>query len=323
MCRQVASATAIVSWMLCGLLVVYGACLAIMTCVPQPPPPFDLEPELDTRVPVNSQTRHTPHLSNDSNTRLLNSDLEKQSGSAHPLLGSRNGSSASVGESMRIGRPMPLRRGLQPNASYSSSEYPVNAPQTAMRENDENLPFWPADESRSLDESRSYPPSYTSADATPRPLALRPGSIYSNSPSASSASVGFVNIRSSTLPPPQQSHAQKSMSRRTRTSSISNSVYSSSSRESDDFIPPVPLLDAYRSSSPGPQLISDAYRSSSPGPQLISDAYRSSSPGLQLISDASRTSSPRPQFVRPRADSGPWQQLVLDAAAGRRSIHLG
>jgi len=284
MCRQVASATAIVAWVLCGLLVVYGACLAIMCCIPQPPP-LDLEPELDMQVPVNSQARHVTHLSINSNTRLINPDLEKQIGSAHPLLSSRNGSSGSVEESMRIGRPMPLQRGVQQSASYGS-EYPLNVSPTAMRGSDEDLLFWPAGESRrmrSLDESRHYPPSYTSTDPTPRPLALRPGSIYSAGSPASPAPVGFVNgARSATLPPPPlpaQSNAQKAMSRRTRSSSMTNSVYSVASGDSEEFIPPVPSLGAYRT-------------------------------------------SPGPRFVRPRADSGPWQQLVLDAAAGRRSVHV-
>jgi len=77
-CRQILFYTAIVSWVLCGLLVIYAACLAIMVCIPRPPPILGLDPELDAEVPVNAQARHIIHSSIDSHTGLVEPNAGKQ-----------------------------------------------------------------------------------------------------------------------------------------------------------------------------------------------------------------------------------------------------
>lgn len=265
-CRQISSYTAIASWVLCGLLVVYAACLAIMACVPRPPPIEGLEPELDAEVPVNMQARSVARLSIDSHTRLVNSDAEKQLYSARPLPDTH------------------IRQQMQREAQQSAwSQYRSNASPPNMMGRDENVLYRPAGVSRrmrSLDESRPLPPSGSYADPIPRAWTQTPDSMYSISTSSSSSVVFASGPRSATLPPPAQFNpAQRPGARRTRSSSLSNSVHSLTSRESMELPPP-----------PVPSM---GVRRMTPGQQSIRSLASSDSSG-----------------------TGHWRQLVLDAAAG-------
>ena len=211
-CRQISSYTAIVSWILCGLLVTYGACLAILACIPRPPPIQGLEPELDVEVPVNAQARHVIHSSIDSYTRLVDSDVEKQLYTARPLPDTRD---RQQQQKVQQGAPF----------TEYSTQYRPSTSSFRMLGRDENLPYRPAGESgrmRSLDESRPPPPSVPYAEPIPRAWTQTPGSMYS----VSTSSVGFVSgARSATLPQPPPL-AQFNPAQRIRSSSLSNSVYS-------------------------------------------------------------------------------------------------
>jgi len=237
MCKRVAFYTAIVSWALCGLLVIYGACLAIMACIPHPPPILD-DPELDAQVPVNAQA--VTYMSIDSQVNLIDPDKETQPYSARPLPGTR------------IGQQMQEQRGVQRGAPFIS-RYPLNASPTSMQGRDGNAPYWPAADSRrmrSLDQNRPFPPSSPNADPIPRAWTQTPGS-YSTGPKSSSA-VNFPSGgRSGTLPPPPQFNPAQ---QRTRSSSLSTSVYSFASGESIDLPPPVPSIGVNRT-TPHPQQI--------------------------------------------------------------------
>jgi len=226
-CKRVAFYTAIVSWALCGLLVIYGACLAIMACIPQPPPILD-DPELDTQVPVNAQA--VTHMSIDSQVNLIDPGEETWPYSARPLPGTR------VRQQMQ-------QQGVQRGAPFIS-RYPLNSSPTSVQGRDGNAPHWPAADSRrmrSLDQSRRLPSSGPNADPIPRAWTQTPGP-YPTSPRSSSA-VNFPSGgRSATLPPPPPLPQFNPAQRRTRSSSLSASVYSFGSGESIDFPPPVPSI---------------------------------------------------------------------------------
>lgn len=229
-CKRVTFYTAIVSWALCGLLVVYGACLAIMACIPKPPPILD-DPELDAQVPVNPQA--VTHLSIDSQVRLIDPDEEKRSFSARPPPDTRSR------------QQMQQQRGVQQGAPYNS-RYPLNPSPTSRQGRDGNAPYWPADDSRrmrSLDQSRPLPPSSPYAEPIPRGWTQTPSLGYSTSPSSSA--VNFASgARSATLPPPPPPPPAQfnPVQRRARSSSLSTSVYSFASGDSLDLPPPVPSI---------------------------------------------------------------------------------
>jgi len=89
-CKKALFSTAIVSWVLCGLLVAYAACLCIMSCVPRPPPIENLDPELDAEMPVNTQARRVAHLSINPHVRPASFDAGKQRYTAWSLAETRN-----------------------------------------------------------------------------------------------------------------------------------------------------------------------------------------------------------------------------------------
>jgi hypothetical protein len=274
MCRQAAWATAILSWVLCGLLVVYGACLVIMAFVPHPPPILDLEPELDIEVPVNAQTRHVTRLSISGARSRVNSGAANSPYSTELLLGDPvNSPIYDVRQEMR------QQQGLQPIGPIGSRYHPNYLP-AIMPVSDPNVPYWPSRRG-SADEGRPSQPLDLYADTISRTWTA--SSIYTIGEQTSSDL--FPGVRSETLSPPpppaQPKPTRRSPTQRTRHSMSTLSVYSTSG-EWVEIPPPVPSLATHRTAS-------------------------ESQSTVRSMASASAS------------DLGRWKQLVLDAAAGRRS----
>lgn len=234
-CKQISSYTAIVSWALCGLLVVYGACLTIMAFVPRPPPIENLDPELDAEVPVNAQARRVTHMFINGHH---SSNPEKQPYPSQPLLESHN--SAAFADEARVRQQMQRQREI--TQGYGAQFRPNVLP-GSIRRRDGSPPF------RRIpsldDESRPSSPSVLLAGAA----------------------------RSATLPPPplpvQFTSVQRPASSRMRSSSLSNSIYSSYSADSSELPPPVP---PFRQAHPMEQPIRSASTDSGHWKQLVLDA---------------------------------------------------
>jgi hypothetical protein len=249
MCRQISFYTAIVSWVLCGLLVIYAACLAIMVCIPRPPPILGPDPELDAEVPVNAQARHIVHSSIDSHTRLVEPNAGKQSYAVWPSPDTR------TRQYIQRQRGTPQR---PPFAGYGPQFRPNVSPNNLLGR-DGNAVYRPAGESwgiRTSDESRPSPPSSPYTEPIPQARTQTPSSVYSVG--SASSSVVFSNARSTTLPPSppsaQFNPTQRPVAQITRPRSLSSSVHSVTTGESMEFPPPVPAIGV-RQIAPGQQSI--------------------------------------------------------------------
>ncbi|KIM80734.1 hypothetical protein PILCRDRAFT_514726 [Piloderma croceum F 1598] len=248
-CRQILSYTAIVSWVLCGLLVIYAACLAIMVCIPRPPPILGLDPELDAEVPVNAQARHIVHSSIDLHTGLVEPKAGKQSYAVWPSPDTR------TRQYIQRQRGTPQR---PPSAGYGSQFRPKVSPKHLLGR-DGNAVYRPMGESWSIqasDESRPSPSSGLYTEPIPRARTQTLSSVYSVD--TASSSVVFSGARSTTLPPPpppaQFNPAQRPVAQITRPRSLSSSVYSATTGESMELPPPVPSIGV-RQIAPGQQSI--------------------------------------------------------------------
>jgi len=283
-CRQISSCIAIVAWVLCGLLVTYGACLIILACTPHPLPIEGLETGLDDAVPVSPQAQRIAHYSIDSHTLLMESDRGLPPYSTRPLpavpgLRFIEKPGQQVQQQSGVGyNPKYL-----PNTPGSGSAYSSTSP-TSIMEVEYGSPNY-------VDERRLLPP-LAIANPIPRVLTQTPVSMYSNR--TIQAPTSFASGPRATYmpaPPPvaQFNPSQRPQPRRTRSSSMSSSIYSSMSGEFRQGIPP-----------PRPYM---AARWVAPDQQSVRSMATSSSESV-----SSQTSQ--------------WKQLVLDAAAGRRQAPL-
>jgi hypothetical protein len=231
-----------------------------MAFVPRPPPIDNLDPELDAEVPVNAQARRVTHMSINGHPSF---NSEKQS---YPQVESHK--SAAFVDEARIRQQMQRQREV--TQGYGAQFRPNVFPGSVLRR-DGSPPFR---RMPSLDdESRSSPTLGTYADAMPRTWTQTPGSMPStNRPSSPSVLLAGA-ARSATLPPPplpvQFTSVQRPASNRMRSSSLSNSVYSSYSADSSELPPPVPSL---RQAHPMEPSIRSASTDSGHWKQLVMDA---------------------------------------------------
>jgi hypothetical protein len=187
MCWHISIYTAITSWVLCGLLVIYVACLAIMVCMPRPPPILD--PELDAGVPVNAQARHIVHSSIDSHTRLVEPNADKQSYAVLPS------PDAHTRQYLQRQRGTPLR---PPSAVYKPQFRPNVLPNNLLGHGG-NAVYRPAGESWGIHASDESGPSPTSGPYTqriPRARTQTLSSVYSVGTTSSSLGSKIYNSAS-------------------------------------------------------------------------------------------------------------------------------
>jgi hypothetical protein len=195
-----------------------------MTCVPQPPPTDLFDTGLDDAVPVGVQTRGK-HWSIDSSIALVNS--------------------------ARIPDTAPIRPQIQQlRQSGYSLQY---KPNERCKESTPYRPEGQSNHMRSFDKTRHLSPTEAHADP-PRAWTQTPG--WTNSTRTSSfSSIVFTGSARSAIAPPPLSHpqfnpTQRPTAPRTRSSSLSDSVYSISSEDSTDFPPPISSMSVHRT-APG------------------------------------------------------------------------
>ena len=251
-CKLAAFYIAIISYALCGLLVLYGACLCIMSCVPKQPPVNIIDSGFDEKLPTVQQSRHVPQ---DPQIRFIGLDIEKQ----HPQPYSVRSRVPAVRfvDKPRLAQQQPQVQ--IPSYSYVSREqseygqpyrptipggpsvYSKSSPIDSYREDSVVRPHaLPRMASPITTPSRRpWPPNAPYAEPILR--AITPGSEYSNNSRLSS--VEFAARTTSPPPLAAQIDPIRSLSQRQSALSYTNSVYSIGSYSRNTMVaPPVPPL---------------------------------------------------------------------------------
>lgn len=253
-CKQAAFYIAIISYALCGLLVLYGACLCIMSCVPKQPTPNVIDPGFDEKPSMVQQTRHVPQ---NSQTQLIGSDIEKQQ--LQPYSVRPQAPAIRFVDKPRLAQSPMAKQQPQvqmPSYPYGSREQsghghpyrPTTPSGPPMHFNNSSIdsyrqePIVPPRASPRMvppttSSRRPWPPNAPYTEPIPR--ATTPGSVYS-----SLSSVEFAT-RSTPPPPAAQINPIRRPSQRQSTLSFTTSVYSVGSYYSRDTMagpPPVPPL---------------------------------------------------------------------------------
>lgn len=225
-----------------------------MACVPKPPPDV-IDPGFDENPPMAQPSRHAPQ---NSQTRLIGSDLEKQQ--PQPYSARPPPRTIQFVEKPRLVQP-PVARQQQQQVQMSSHPYvqagygqpyrPTTPSGLSMHSNNSSIESYRQDQRvqhapprmaspTTTPSRRPWPPNTPYTEPIPR--AMTPGSVYSNNSTLSSV----VFASGSTPPPPlaaQINPIRPPLPK--RSSSYTNSVYSIGSyysRETMTAPPPVPSL---------------------------------------------------------------------------------
>jgi len=242
MCRQISFYTTIVSWVLCGLLVTYGACLVIMACVPHPPPIGGSELGLDDEVPISPEAQRVTHHSMDSHMLLVNPDPTRPHYSVRPL---------PVVPATRFVEK-PRLQVQQSGLGYTPKRHPSTSGTESVRSANSPTSILEVDYGTSnfVLGRRLLPPVGAYADPVSRVLTQTPASVSSNR--TIPVPIGFAKGPGATYlpsPPPmaQFNPAPRPQMRRIPSSSSTSSIYSVKSGEVRRGMPrPMPSMGVRR-----------------------------------------------------------------------------